>query len=153
MADHISAVCKSGNLHLRNIARNRKYITKDACNILVHLLITSRLDYANTTLFGPLSCQLNKLQRILNNAARVVTLNSRDCQISDITYNLHWLPIKQGIDFTVLLLTFKALYDIAPSYMNELLKQCNPRRTLRSSDGLLLTVPKSIHRTTGDRSF
>ena len=52
MADHISAVCKSANFHLRNIGKIRKYITKDACSILVHSLITSSLDHANATLFG-----------------------------------------------------------------------------------------------------
>ena len=47
MANHLSA-----NFHLRNLVRIRKYITKDACYIPVHSLITSRLDYANATLFG-----------------------------------------------------------------------------------------------------
>ena len=53
----------------------------------------------------------------------------------------------------MLLLTFKALNDSAPSYIKELLKQYNPIRTLRSSDGLILPVPKSVHRPKGDRSF
>ena len=75
------------------------------------------------------------------------------CHISDITYNLHWLQIKQNIDFKILLLTFKALSGSAPSYIKELLKQYNLTRKLRSPDGLLLTVSKSVHRTTGDRSF
>ena len=39
------------------------------------------------------------------------------------------------------------------SYIKEPLKQYNPTRTLRSSNGLLLTVAKSIHNTTGDRSL
>ena len=33
------------------------------------------------------------------------------------------------------------------------LRPYNPSRTLRSSSDLLLTVPKTSHRTTGDRSF
>ena len=92
--------------------------------VVVFLLITSRLDYANATLFGLASCQLNTLRRRVNNAARLVTLSSRDCHISDITYNFHWLLVKQRIDFKILLLTFKALNNSAPSYIKELLKQC-----------------------------
>ena len=106
-------------------------------NLQTSISETWRLDYANATLFGLPSCQLNRLQRILNNAARLVTLSSRD-YISDITYNLHWLPIKQRIDFKILLLTVKALNNNAPSYIKELLKQYNPTRTLRSSDGFSL---------------
>ena len=153
MSDHISSVCKSANFHLTNIARIRKYITKDSCNILVHSLITSRLDYANATLYGLPARQLNRLQRILNNAARLVTLCAYDSHISDICCQLHWLPIKQRIDFKILLLTWKALNDSAPCYIQELLRPYNPSRTLRSSSDLLLTVPKTSHRTTGDRSF
>ena len=118
MADYISAVCKSANFHLRNISKIRKYITQDSCSILVHSLITSRLDYANATAFGLPTCQFNRLQRILNNAARLVTLSSRDRHISEITYNLYCLPIKQRINFKILLLTFKALNDSAPSYIH-----------------------------------
>ena len=66
--------------------------------------------------------QLNRLQRILNNAAMLVTLSSRDCHISDITYSLHWLPIKQRINFKILLLTFQLFNSSAPSYKKELLK-------------------------------
>ena len=153
MSDHISSICKSANFHLRNIARIRKFISEDSCKILVHSLITSRIDYANATLYGLPVHQLNRLQRILNNAARVVTLCASDCHISDICCKLHWLPIKQRIDFKIILLTFKALNNSAPLYIKELLKPYIPSRTLRSSDDLLLNVPKTIHKTTGDRSF
>ena len=116
-------------------------------------VITSKLDYANATLYGLPARQLNRLQRILNNAARLVTLCASDCHMSDIYCKLHWLPRKQRIDFKILLLTFKALNNSAPLHIKELLKPYNPSRTLRSSGDLLLAVPKSIHRTTGDRSF
>ena len=112
------------------------------------------MDYANSTLFWIPQLSVEQTTKVLNNAARLVTLSSRDCHISDITYNLHWLPIKQRINFKMLLLTFKALNDSAPSYTKQLLKQHHPSRTLlRFSDGFLLTVPKSVHRATDDRSF
>ena len=153
MSDNISSICKSANFHLRNIGRIRKYISEDSCNILVHSVITSRLDYANATLYGLPAHQLNRLQRILKNAARLVTLCPSDSHMSTICSKLHWLPIKQRIDFKILLLTFKALNNSAPLYIKDLLKPYNPSRTLRSSGDVLLTVPKIIHRTTGDRSF
>ncbi len=36
---------------------------------------------------------------------------------------LHWLPIRQRIEYKVLLLTIKALNNLAPMYLNDLL-QC-----------------------------
>ena len=50
-------------------------------------------------------------------------------------------------------LKVRQLYLYAPCYIQELLRPYNPSRTLRSSSDLLLTVPKTSHRTTGDRSF
>ena len=123
------------------------------CNILDHSLITWRLYYANDTPFGLLSYQLNRLQKIWNNTARLVTLSSRICHISDITCSLHWLPIKQRIDFKILMITMKSLNDSSPSYIHKLLKQYNPTRTIWSSNGLGLTDRKTINRPTGDRCF
>ena len=76
-----------------------------------------------------------------------------DSHMSAICSKLHWLPIKQRIDFKILLLTFKALNNSALLYIKDLLKPYNPSRTLRSSGDVLLTVPKTIQTTTGDRPF
>lgn len=39
----ISAVCKSSCYHLRNISKIRQFISKSACESLVHSFITSKL--------------------------------------------------------------------------------------------------------------
>ena len=54
---------------------------------------------------------------------------------------LHWLPVKERINFKILLTTFKALHGINPLYLCELISPYQPRRALRSSDQLLLEQP------------
>ena len=49
MDKHISAVCQVANYHLRNIGMIRKYLTQKAAEQAVHALITSRLDYCNSS--------------------------------------------------------------------------------------------------------
>lgn len=45
MVAHVGAVCKSVVCyHLYNIGKIRRFLTRDACEILVHALGTSRLD-------------------------------------------------------------------------------------------------------------
>ena len=45
---HVTAVCKAGFYHLRDISRIRKYISRYAVEILVHAFIPSRLDFCNS---------------------------------------------------------------------------------------------------------
>ncbi len=57
------------------------------------------------------------------------------------------------IEFKLLLFVFKSLNGLAPPYLADLLKQHMPIRSLRSSDQLLLTVPRSRLKFRGDRAF
>ena len=43
-----------------------------ACETLVHSLVSSHLDYANSILYGMPQYLFDRLQRVQNNAARVV---------------------------------------------------------------------------------
>ena len=52
MEHHVTAVFKAGFLHLRNISRRRKYISRHTAKILVHAFITSRVDFCNSLLYG-----------------------------------------------------------------------------------------------------
>ena len=46
--------------------------------------------------------------------------NRRD-HVSPVLASLHWLPVKFKIEFQILLLTYKALNDRAPSYLKDLI--------------------------------
>ena len=50
--EHVSGVCKASYFHLRNIAQIRSYLTQEATAILIHYLVTSRLDNLDTLHFG-----------------------------------------------------------------------------------------------------
>ena len=66
---------------------------------------------------------------------------------------LHWLPIKERINFKILLLTYKALIGLAPSYLYEMLSLRPNHYSLRSSNSCILYVPRTRCKTLGDRSF
>ena len=52
MSDQVTSICQSANFHLRNLTRIRMYIDQNTSHAAVRALITSRLDYANSLLFG-----------------------------------------------------------------------------------------------------
>ena len=64
-----------------------------------------------------------------------------DYQKRLIIYVLHWLPILERIEYKMLLLTYKALHDMAPGYIKDLLDIRICSRTTRSSDQLILNIP------------
>ena len=49
---HISSVCKSTYFHLGNIGGIRNILSNDACAQLIHSLVTVRLDYCNSIVYG-----------------------------------------------------------------------------------------------------
>ena len=70
-------------------------------------------------------------------------------------YSLHWLPVFYRIHFKILIITFKAIYNIAPSYICNLvsIKSCSDY-SLRSNKSLFLDRPKGrMLSTLGARSF
>ena len=60
---------------------------------------------------------VNKLQRIQNSLARVITNTSKYQHITPTLKKLHWLPIKQRIDYKTCLLTYKTLTNQQPTYL------------------------------------
>ena len=124
----------------------------DSAATLVHALITSRLDNGNALLYGITESQLKKLQQVQNAAARMLTRTKKFDHISPVLQRLHWLPISFRITFKILLLTWKALHDMAPAYISELIKFHNPSPQLRSGHKNLLSVPRTFS-SHGDRAF
>ena len=143
MENHISSVCSSAHVHLYNIGKIRQYLTKSSLEQLIHALITSKLDYCNSLLYGISKKQLSRLQRVQNSAARLITLTKKREHITPVLHQLHWLPIKQRIKFKILLLIFKCINGLAPSYLTELITPYHPTRDLRSASYNLLSVPYS----------
>ena len=51
------------------------------------------------------------------------------------------------------MLTFKALNNVCPSYIRDLLENCKPTRILRSSSRNLLVIPRSKLKSDGNHAF
>ena len=156
MSIHISKLCASAFYHLYNIGRIRKFLSSDATKALVHTFVTSRVDYCNSLLYGLSAIQINKVQRVLNAAARLVSCAPRYCHVTPFLRELHWLPVRQRINYKILLLTFKTIQGKSPVYLQELIsvKMPGAYRLRSSSNGLLLEPPSfRTGATLGDRSF
>ena len=63
---------------------------------------------------------ISKLQRVQNAAARLITNTRKYDHITPALYNLHWLPVFYRIYFKILIVAFKAIYNMLPSYISNL---------------------------------
>ena len=142
--DHISSICRSTHFHLRSIGRIRNFLTFDATAQLIHALVTTRLDFCNSIPYNIPNKKIERLQRIQNQAARMLKQIPRRNHITPVLRELHWLKIHDRIIFKILLLTHKAVNNTAPEYLCDLIRFKVKRTTIRtraSFDPCLLCVP------------
>jgi hypothetical protein len=71
--------------------------------------VCSRLDYCNAILYGTSKSNIQKLQRVQNSLARIVTGIRSSDHITPVLARLHWLKIADRINYKVALLTFKVV--------------------------------------------
>ena len=147
MIQHVNSVCRVGYMHVRNIGRIRRYLTEDATKKIVHALVTSRLDYCNAVLYGLPASVTNKMQRLQNTCARMITKTRRRDHIAPMLIKLHWLPVRRRIGYKILSLTYRVIHRQAPQYLCDMLPLYQPARALRSQSTLTLTVPCSRTKT------
>ena len=91
--DYISGVCRSIHFHWRNIGKIRHLLSYDACAQLIHALISIHLDYCNSLLYNLPKSSIERLQKIQNQAARILAKTPRCDHISEVLVSLHWLRI------------------------------------------------------------
>ena len=152
MVPHINNLCRQCYVQLRNIAKIRSNLTEDTAATLMHAFVSSRLDSCNSLLYGLSDCELKKLQRVQNSAARIVCGLKKHDHITPALKKLHWLPIQQRITYKICLMVFKTRLGEAPRYLQDIIKPYIPARHLRSSNANLVQAGKARTRY-GERSF
>ena len=74
-------------------------ILHTSCYFMVVSLVLSRLDYGNATLAGLPGNQLDRLQSVMNAAARLVSSARKYEHITLLLRDLHWLRVPERIEF------------------------------------------------------
>ena len=103
--------------HIRNIGKIRNLLPYNTCSTIIHALINCRLDYCNSLLYNVPTHKIDRLQRLQNQCARILTKSPRREHITPVLKSLHWLKIQDRITYKILMLTYKSYYNIAPTYL------------------------------------
>jgi len=113
---HVSAVSATCFFHLRQI---RRVWQSGLAKTLVQAFVTFRVDYCNAVLAESPRVITDKLQRVMNSVARVIT-NTRkyDNGLSRLTHDeLHWLDVTDRVRFKLAVLMYRCLHGTAPPYL------------------------------------
>ena len=89
----------------------------DATKTMVQAFITSRLDSCNALYYGISNELMRRLQSVQNAAARLITGTRRCDHITPVLRQLHWLPVRQRVDFKIVTLVHRSLSGHTPSYL------------------------------------
>ena len=135
----MASVVRSCNVHIRALRHIRPRLTLDAAKSVAVSIIGSRLDYCNSLLHGiHHSATYDRLQRVQNALARAVTQASWRSGATELRRELHWLPIRQRVEFKLGVIARKVIYTGTSGYLATAISRQQPSRSLRSSTAPLL---------------
>jgi hypothetical protein len=150
---HVGNIVKASNFNIRALRHIRPMLDKTVANTVACSIVSTRLDYCNSLLYGASAHNIQRLQRVQNTLARVVTGTKRRDHIRPVLRDLHWLPVAQRIEYKVALITHKVLSTGQPQYLRNLATEYKPTRQLRSEGQRLLAKPTGLSSALASRCF
>ena len=135
--------------HIRDLRRNRRFISLSVAKTIATVLVSSILDYCNSLLYNIANKDIVKLQRLKffskggNNALSSLCAASKIIALAPCAL-LHY--------FKMCTVAYQALLSTQPAYLNSMLTPARNSRQLRSTN----SKPVYIHRVktkTGTRAF
>jgi len=139
----VTDLISSCNYHLRALTHIRSALDMDTALAVGRAIVLSRLDYCNALLSGTTVANVTRLQRLQDRLVRAVLRLPYRSNVSSARASLHWLPVRQRIDFKVALLAYTVRATCEPAYLAELLVERVAPRNLRSSSEVSLQVPRT----------
>ena len=117
MSTHVTKTVSRCFAALCQLHSIRRSVTRQVLLSLVTSFILSRLNYGLATLAGLPARQLNRLQSVLNAAARLICGARKYDHITPLLRDLHWLRVPERIQFRLSQLVYRCLHALAPQYL------------------------------------
>ena len=155
---HVSVVSSTCFYWLRQLRRIRRSLDSESAATLVHAFVSSRVDYCNALLAGAPKSATDKLQRVMNAAARVVSGTGKyDRGLSQLLHDeLHWLDIPDRVAYKLGIMMLRCLHNQASDYLANCCRRVSDissRQHLRSATRNLLDVQRHRLSMYGRRAF
>ena len=118
--DHINAVIKKANCGISVLRSARSYLPLEVLQTLYRSLIECHFRYGDIVWGNCGETLLNKLQKIQNRAARIITGSDYDAPSEPLLMELGWRNIRELIRYDTVVMMHKSKYNLAPEYIKSL---------------------------------
>jgi hypothetical protein len=110
MSRHVAKTVSSCFIVVRQLRSIRRSVSRPVLVSLVIALVLTRLDYGNAALAGIPTYLQNRLQSVLNAAARLIFGARLSDHVTPLLFELHWLRIPKRIQYKLAVLSFRCLH-------------------------------------------
>ena len=139
--------------------RCRRSLDMQSAATLVHSFVSSHVDYCNALLAGAPKMMTDKLQRVMNAAARVITGTHKfNRGLSRILHTeLHWLNVPERVMYKLCIMVHSnCMFGEAPPYTWSTSAYQSPTSlfgSIRYASRRLLVLPRHRLQTYGRRAY
>ena len=150
--NHVGAVSQRCNGMLIALSHARRSLPHAIVSMLVSALVLSQIRYSLPVYGNGTKKNMDRIQKILNFAAKVIYGRRKFDHVSDLREQLGWLPAQLMADHATLCLAQKVLVSGEPSSLAVTLRYNRDSRQRNTRQDDLLHVPRS-RTETGKRRF
>ena len=107
--------------------------------------ILPMIDYGSISWGSTSNSNIERINKLQKRAARIILKADFTTPSADMFQQLEWMSVTSRINYNKAVFTYKALNNLTPSYISDLLKPTSQAHTrnLRSSENGSLTIPKT----------
>ena len=116
------------------IKKIRYFVSTPSLNCIYNALIPSQFDYCNIVWGNCGKTLFDRLQKLQNRAARVLTFSRYDADANRLFRQLNWKDLSTQFQIQKALMVYKSLNDLVPGYLSsKFVKRYETRYSLRDS--------------------
>ena len=149
---HISNICRKAGNKLYAIARLKPYIHEDKLILLIKAYVTSQFNYCPLLWAFTSRSNNNKVNNLHERALRLVEGNS-DLNFGDLLQKFNCKSSHTSNICQLMIVLFKCLRNMGPSYLQEIFQTNNSRYSLRNPNDFKLPRANTVNYGTETLSF
>ena len=144
-SSHIDYLCSHISKKISLLRNLSKYVPVKVLKMFYQSYILPCIDYGSITWGSASSSHIERLINLQKRAARIILRTDFNTPSQEMFQELGWSPVPNRISYNKAVLTYRALNNLTPAYITNLLKPMSQVHSLnlRSSKNGSLYVPKS----------
>ena len=142
---HIDKLSKKVASGIGAIKRIRPFVPPPTLHYIYNSLIQSQFDYCNLVWGNCGKTLFDRLQKLQNRAARVLTFSSYDADANRLIRQLDWRDLNTQFQIQKSIMVYKSLNGLVPEYLSsKFVKRNETRYSLRDSvNKLFVPFPRT----------